>query len=251
MYGAIRDVHVVVSNDDGATWSGAVDPSDTTQCTLTETTDFGVTPGSCAAADSSVATCAYAPGVFSASGRVDTVDTPDSCTSTVVPVVTLADTTHCTLSPTANFGVTPGTCSDSDGSVATCAYVAGAYSDADSDGTLDTIDTADSCTSTLVATVTPADTTHCTLAGTTDFGATPGSCTAPPDRVDTPANCTSTVLPVVTLADTTHCTLTPTAHFGVTPGSIRGHLGAVGISSVSLWAQIGVVEMFWISLGTV
>jgi hypothetical protein len=72
------------------------------------------------------------------------------CVATVAgdTVVTTTDATACVLTGTADFGVTPGSCADADSAVATCAYVAGTYSDADLDGTPDTEDTADSCTST-------------------------------------------------------------------------------------------------------
>merc|ERR1719424_1010809 len=188
-----------------------VTESDTTACTLASSEDFGVTPGTCADADSGVATCAYVAGAYSGD-PLDTIDTADSCTSTTVvpactltagtdcstgttctyvaaadavvescvdvvttctvvpgsaavvesctapdPVVTESDTTACTLASSEDFGVTPGTCADADSGVATCAYVAGAYSG----DPLDTIDTADSCTST---TVVPA----CTLTAGTD-----------------------------------------------------------------------------------
>ena len=69
-----------------------------------------------------------------------------------------ADTTNCALTATADFGVTPGTCADTLSSVATCAYVAGTYSDANADGTMDTEDTADSCTATRVASLTTVQT---------------------------------------------------------------------------------------------
>jgi hypothetical protein len=60
--------------------------------------------------------------------------------------VTEADTTACTLAPSTDFGATAGTCADDDSAAATCAYVAGTYSG----DPLDTIETADSCTSTTV-----------------------------------------------------------------------------------------------------
>ena len=111
-------------------------------------------------------------------GTLDTVNAPDSCTSTMVSnVVTTTDTTNCALTSTADFGSTPGVCGDVDSAVATCAYVSGTYSDADSDGFVDTEDTPDSCTSTSVAPVTASsDTTNCALTATADFGVTAGSC---------------------------------------------------------------------------
>jgi simple sugar transport system substrate-binding protein len=65
-----------------------------------------------------------------------------------------ADTTNCALTATADFGVTPGSCADVDSSVATCSYVAGSYSDSNSDGTPDTEDSPDSCTATLASSIT-------------------------------------------------------------------------------------------------
>ena len=56
---------------------------DTMNCVLTPSTDFGVNIGGCASTDSSTATCNYVNGVYSdsGSGSLDTVDTPDSCSS--------------------------------------------------------------------------------------------------------------------------------------------------------------------------
>lgn len=70
---------------------GTVILSDTANCVLTGTVDFGVTPGSCADADSAVATCAYVGGTHSdtdADGTPDREDSPDSCTATRVSSVT-------------------------------------------------------------------------------------------------------------------------------------------------------------------
>lgn len=64
----------------------------------------------------------------------------------VTGTVTTVDTTLCTLSLTTDFGVTPGTCAAA-GAAATCALVAGAYSGFP----LDTVDTAETCSSTLMA----------------------------------------------------------------------------------------------------
>ena len=110
-------------------------------------------------------------------GALDTIVVPDSCTSTLIPTATSADTTNCVLTATADYGDTPGSCAAVDSSVATCAYVAGTYSDTDQDGTPDQEDSADSCTSTLVATATAFDSANCQLSESTDFGATQGSCT--------------------------------------------------------------------------
>ena len=154
-----------------AATGATVTETDTTNCALTSgDTDFdAATDGSCADTASAVATCAYVDGVYAV--------TSDSCTSTLVaPTVATTDTSLCTLDPSDDLGVTPGTCANV-GATATCAYVAGTYSDTSGDGTLDTIDTADSCTSTLVApTVATTDTSLCTLDPSTDFGVTPGTC---------------------------------------------------------------------------
>ena len=199
----IRDIHVVVSNDDGGLWSGTINTLDTARCTLTPTTDFGLTAGTCADVNSADATCVHIPGVFSTSMVIDTIDTPDSCTSTVVVRTLPADTTHCTRTGTANFGVTAGTCAEVDSAVATCTYVAGVYSDASGDGTMDTDVTADSCTATLLPVVTTTDTNLCTLTATADFGVVPGSCFIPLSAVDTPDSCTSTLVATVATNDVT------------------------------------------------
>ena len=69
------------------------------------------------------------------------------CPDWMEDVETTVDTTRCTLTSSADFGVTAGTCADAD-ATATCAYVPGSYSASVANGALDTIDTADSCTST-------------------------------------------------------------------------------------------------------
>jgi hypothetical protein len=61
----------------------------------------------------------------------------------------LFDTERCTLEPTADFGVTPGTCT-AVGAMATCEYAEGTFSASGQDGVMDTTDVPDSCTSTLV-----------------------------------------------------------------------------------------------------
>jgi hypothetical protein len=302
---------------------GTVTTTDTTNCVLTATVDFGVTPGSCAAVDSSTATCAYVAGSYSATGNAvtrkdaincvltpgadlmgvpdgvsgscavsaagaavlpapvtctylpnadayrvddcetwhgsivtcaernrptlsfgsgpkpDTLVTPDSCTSTVVAdgTVTTSDTDACVLTSSTDFGVTPGSCAAVDVDTALCAYVPGKFS---ASGVPNSVDVADTCTSTMVSGVTAADTTLCTLTGTTDFGVTPGSCAdagvtaacvyvageysdangdGTPDQEDTADSCTSTLLSAIMFDDTAQCVLTGTADFGVTPGS--------------------------------
>jgi len=92
--------------------------TDTTLCTLTGSTDFGTTPGSCAQNSQTTHDCTYVAGVSNAAGDGWTVW--DACTSSAVPTVA-------------------------------CSYVAGVYSDADGDGTFDTVDTADSCTSITIS----------------------------------------------------------------------------------------------------
>ena len=71
---------------------------------------------------------------------------PEPVATATDAIATPANTALCTLSPSADFGVTPGTCNPT-GATVTCAYVIGTYSDADNDGTFDTMDTADTCTS--------------------------------------------------------------------------------------------------------
>jgi len=122
--------------------AGTVTLTDTTGCTLSTSADLGATVGTCADVDSNVATCAYVPGVANQQG--DAWTTADSCTSTV-GTVTPTDTTACTLSASADLGVTAGTCADVDSNVATCAYVPGV---ANQQG--DAWTTADSCMSTVV-----------------------------------------------------------------------------------------------------
>ena len=95
---------------------------------------------------------------------------PNPCTD-----VTPRDATECVLSPTPDFGVTNGSCADIDSDVATCVYVAGMFS---ASGNLDTVSTADSCTSTTAVggVVAQGDTTNCALSATPDFGVTEGVC---------------------------------------------------------------------------
>jgi hypothetical protein len=75
------------------------------------------------------------------------------------PVVTESDTAACTLDPSTDLGVTPGTCADADSATATCEYVEGTHLPLDAAaeaGTLDTVVTADSCTSTTITAGTAA-----------------------------------------------------------------------------------------------
>ena len=132
--------------------------------------------------------------------------------ATCTGIETVADTALCTLSESADFGATSGSCADQ-GITATCAPVAGSYTN-----------TLDSCTSTLVASpnaVTTIDTNLCSLTATVDFGANAGSCTAANAGVatcayvsgswaiSTPTTCTSTT--TATGADLGMiCDLTPT-----------------------------------------
>lgn len=72
---------------------GQVVLSDTSNCVLTSTTDFGDTAGSCDDTDSAVATCAYVGGSYSdtdGDGNPDQEDSPDSCTATLVSSATTA-----------------------------------------------------------------------------------------------------------------------------------------------------------------
>ena len=72
---------------------------DTVQCTLTESTDFGVTAGSCVAVDDTVATCAYTPGAYSVGTAPDALSTPDSC-SLYTPPADATCTTGAFVDPT-------------------------------------------------------------------------------------------------------------------------------------------------------
>lgn len=197
--------------------TGAESPADTVNCIRTPTPDFGVTFGSCADANSDVARCVYVPGSFSASGALDTVDIPDSCTSTTVEFPVERDTTNCILtSGDADFDAsTQGSCVEVDSSFATCEYVDGVYSAQIPDVEL----TPDSCESTLVATITRTDTTNCDLTTTPDFGFTHGSCAPVTNVVHTADSCTSTLVATVAVADTIRCILNATEDFGATAGS--------------------------------
>lgn len=156
---------------------GRLTTSDTSACVLTPTTDFGLTPGSCAAVDPATATCLYVQGTFSASGVPNSVNVADSCTSTMLSGVSETDTILCALTRSPDFGATPGICA-AVGASATCTFVAGQYSDTNNDGVPDQEDRADSCTSVLVSAVMTDDTSKCVLTGTPDFSVTPGSCAA-------------------------------------------------------------------------
>merc|ERR1711871_1924501 len=85
--------------------------------------------GTCAAS-SATHTCTYVPGTYCYStGVPDTEVTSDSCTSTnsTNSTETEFDDANCVLTPTSDFGVTPGSCEAIDTAVATCEYVAGNY----------------------------------------------------------------------------------------------------------------------------
>ena len=103
----------------------------------------------------------------------DFVDVAESCTATMVSYVKSNDTSLCVLAETSDFGITNGTCTSTGltatwvggpaRTIGTCEYVEGSFSTMMS---IDTIDLADSCTSTL--TVGPTDTfisngTKCTI----------------------------------------------------------------------------------------
>jgi hypothetical protein len=149
----------------------SITTSDTTLCTLTASNDYGITAGACEATGNT-ATCVYVGGTYSAS-TLDTVDRADTCTSTNLTGHDIpSDTVACTLTPSADFGVTDGSCEAVDDDVATCTYVNGSYSAQ----TLDTVDAPDSCTSSVLPLVTTSDTALCTLTSSTSFGITPGAC---------------------------------------------------------------------------
>ena len=96
--------------------------------------------------DAAVALSGVSADTFSATDRAAFV----AAMTGFLPA-TLDDTASCTLTGTSDFGVTPGTCVAIDAAVTTCTYVAGAYSDSDGDGSPDTADSADSCTSRAAA----------------------------------------------------------------------------------------------------
>jgi len=159
---------LVPSTNNGVTPGSCTDSeaSDTAYCNYspvrscwsTGTLDVDVTPASCTSTDAAgvetsadteacyldsgtcspndgydTYTCAYVPEVkCSSTGAPDTEDEADSCTATTVAdsggVETMADTDNCNLTPSGDFGVTPGQCAAVDPAVATCAYVSGTYS---------------------------------------------------------------------------------------------------------------------------
>jgi hypothetical protein len=110
-------------------------------------------------------------------GALDTVETADSCTSTLVAApytVVTADTAKCQLtSGDASFGTTPGSCSELNPGVATCAYVGGLYSASGSECTY----VAEACKS-VCAVVAPDRTgANCLAAGAHCVWSAPeGSC---------------------------------------------------------------------------
>ena len=74
---------------------------------------------------------------------LDTIVVHDSCTSTLSAKITTFDTALCYLNATTDLGITPGTCSDT-GPFGTCIYAAGTFIA----NTSDTVDVAETCTST-------------------------------------------------------------------------------------------------------
>ena len=96
----------------GAGAAGRVSLSDTVNCHLTPTPDFGVTWDHARRLIQTVIVNMWL--VFSASAALDTVDAEDSCTSLSVPVTRNTDTSWCVLSPSTDFGLTPGSCQDID-----------------------------------------------------------------------------------------------------------------------------------------
>merc|ERR1711988_1266595 len=61
--------------------------SDTVNCILTGSNDFGVTPGSCADVDSDVATCEYVPGTYRVDAAKDVTprDSGETCVVVTPP----------------------------------------------------------------------------------------------------------------------------------------------------------------------
>ena len=145
-----------------STLVATVTTGDTTLCTLLATPDFGVTPGTC----EEVATC------------VETAEiSVDADRAACALVSALGDSTACNsvaLSADPNSRACTYTPA---GTIARCTYAAGEFSDGGTgDNVMDTIVSPDSCTSTLVATVTATDAALCTLTSTPDYGITPGTC---------------------------------------------------------------------------
>ena len=224
-----------------------VTPVDSSNCFLSPSRNFGVSAGSCTKqALNAALTCAYVGGAYSASGNLDTVDVPDTCTSTIVAtgLDMLDDTQWCQLTTTPDFGVTDGTCAWVNYALARCAYVQGSFS---ASNVLDTVDISDSCTSTTIEPPVRRDTTNCVLtSGNADFDATTkGSCADAdsayatcvyadgaysaqiPDVVVTPDSCSSTLVATNLLSDTTNCNLTTTADWGFADGACEAVINAV------------------------
>jgi len=192
--GTVDTVAISDSCTSVAVAGGAEVESDTTNCYLTGSTDFGVTEGTCdptpAAGDAY--TCTYVPGTYcSSTGVPDTETAADSCTSTTPQIAGSAEI-DCSGAP----GDGGADC------VVGCTYVpplAAACGGAATDGVTDcsslaadTACTDAGCSLTEAQTascganvpevaatggdVTSADTDNCVLTGSTDFGVTPGSC---------------------------------------------------------------------------
>ena len=108
---------------------GAETAADTANCYLERTTDFGITPGTCASNNDAAYTCTYVAGTYcSSTGTPDTQVAPDSCKSTTAGGdVTDSDSVNCVLTGSNDFGVTPGSCAAVDSDVATCEYIPGRY----------------------------------------------------------------------------------------------------------------------------
>ena len=170
-----------------STLVATVTTSDTTHCVLTASTDYGATPGAC----DEIAICEETAVISVeedrvACGEVTGVDLDDSTACEAIATADDADTKACTYTPA--------------GAIARCAYVAGTYSDGGTgDNVMDTVVSADTCTSTLVATVTTRDTNLCTLTASPDYGATPGAC----EDVGVTATCE--YIPVEYEEDCTEC----------------------------------------------
>ena len=145
-----------------STLVATVATGDTTLCALLATPDFGVTPGTCEPVATCVETAALSVEADRAAcARVSDLDDSTACDR--VALTAAPDASACTYTPA--------------GAVAQCTYTAGAFSDGGTgDDVMDTVVSPDTCTSILVATVTAADNTLCSLTPTPDYGVTPGTC---------------------------------------------------------------------------
>lgn len=137
-----------------------------------------------------------------APGNLDTVIIGDSCTSTLVAApntVVPLDTVNCHLaSGDANFGDPPGSCTEQDPSIATCAYVGGLYSASGSECTYVT----EACKSVCAVVVPDRTGANCQAAGAHCVWTAPTGVCVDPDgeavEASTQADCEAATLNVWT-----------------------------------------------------